>query len=553
MFLYTICCYQKSVCRSLDCPEYGILWHGTVMKKNNGMWSNGISYAQKPYRCQDIDPLGTTDFIIVKFYHPITANGFVLHPIWTNANIVVRMWVVLANFQTKTISGNWKLLYVRSDSNNPKGGFYQFSDYINVVRIEFNSNLEMYLPELGNFLSSAVTTDFELVLSVPLLIDIPSDQIIFNGTQRIIYEDTSKKETKARTSGGNITETLPPEILLKIFGYLDLISLSRCAQVNKRWNVIANDECFYQEIDLKMHWNKVNTKVLNKLKKNLKKVRKLDMTWCNNDQITPSSFFGQNFNFRNTIQSILLITKNTLTHLCMDHNLLVTDEVIEIIAACPNLEELRVRNTRNWLFWNLKYNSLTKLKTLDVSMTYIADRELITILQNNPDMEHLVIDCCDNLANPQQILATLKSHNKKLKAWSSWQTFARLNNSRIYEGFGKLVHLEDLDLGFCEPIVNTFNCLETIATKCKKLKRLVLANWTRLTDLQLLPVINECKELTQLHLSATPNISSNIVFIAANNIPNLRFLNIQQCIGITKPTIEECRQKYPNLTIYYRE
>lgn len=47
-----------------------------------------------------------------------------------------------------------------------------------------------------------------------------------------------------------ITQKLPREILLRIFSYLDVISLCRCAQVNKHWNVYALDGSNWQKIDL---------------------------------------------------------------------------------------------------------------------------------------------------------------------------------------------------------------------------------------------------------------------------------------------------------------
>ena len=47
-----------------------------------------------------------------------------------------------------------------------------------------------------------------------------------------------------------INRKLPKELLLRIFSFLDVISLCRCAQVSKYWNVLALDGSNWQRIDL---------------------------------------------------------------------------------------------------------------------------------------------------------------------------------------------------------------------------------------------------------------------------------------------------------------
>lgn len=47
-----------------------------------------------------------------------------------------------------------------------------------------------------------------------------------------------------------INKKLPKELLLRIFSYLDVVSLCRCAQVSKAWNILALDGSNWQRIDL---------------------------------------------------------------------------------------------------------------------------------------------------------------------------------------------------------------------------------------------------------------------------------------------------------------
>ena len=43
---------------------------------------------------------------------------------------------------------------------------------------------------------------------------------------------------------------LPKELLLRVFSYLDVVSLCRSAQVSKAWNILALDGSNWQNVDL---------------------------------------------------------------------------------------------------------------------------------------------------------------------------------------------------------------------------------------------------------------------------------------------------------------
>lgn len=47
-----------------------------------------------------------------------------------------------------------------------------------------------------------------------------------------------------------INKKLPKELILRIFSFLDVVSLCRCAQVSKAWNVLALDGSNWQRINL---------------------------------------------------------------------------------------------------------------------------------------------------------------------------------------------------------------------------------------------------------------------------------------------------------------
>uniref|UniRef100_A0A8C9TJY4 F-box and leucine rich repeat protein 20 n=1 Tax=Scleropages formosus TaxID=113540 RepID=A0A8C9TJY4_SCLFO len=47
-----------------------------------------------------------------------------------------------------------------------------------------------------------------------------------------------------------INRKLPKELLLRIFSFLDVVTLCRCAQVSRAWNILALDGSNWQQIDL---------------------------------------------------------------------------------------------------------------------------------------------------------------------------------------------------------------------------------------------------------------------------------------------------------------
>lgn len=70
------------------------------------------------------------------------------------------------------------------------------------------------------------------------------------------------------------------EILLKIFSYLDLVSLFRVSQTCRKLHEVAKDPLLYTEINLKPYWHLVNSSVMGSLKTRCKYVKKLDLSWC---------------------------------------------------------------------------------------------------------------------------------------------------------------------------------------------------------------------------------------------------------------------------------
>ncbi|KAL1492484.1 hypothetical protein ABEB36_010734 [Hypothenemus hampei] len=524
-------------------PKY-VIAHRTTGSSDFRVRPLGRVQDQKPYRYQD-NPFAAEHLFTFQFIRPINMTNFRMHPTWEEANVVVRIWGTWIDNNKVTFKGKWHVLYETSHSKGPSESYKECSELITTIRIEFNRNILMYagiIKQLQDY-NDTMRSDFPIVL--PL-----KGKMLYEGVQTLTHNVIPEREFEANSNEQNFTEALPTEVMFKIFDYLDLRSLSRCAQVNKRWNLIASDLHFYQEVDLKMYWNKFNIDTLGKLKEKLQIVRKLDMTWCND---YPGSFDYQvTLEYQDILINILEGTKDTLTHLCLNHTHFSSKVTMEQIFKCPNLEELRLRN--NW-FWSIKNWSesckeLMSLTTLDVSLSSVEESSLIEILKKTPNLEHLLMDDCTWLKSVEPILTTVVNYNPKLKSWSSSVTFYLKDNSQAYEEFGKLTNLEYLDLTCCQPRPYGNRWLECIAINCKKLKRLELGSWKQLTDEDLVPVLTHCKELSHLYLPRTPNISSWTLSMACTNLPNLHHICVFSCEKISKELVERLAERYTHVNFY---
>lgn len=151
--------------------------------------------------------------------------------------------------------------------------------------------------------------------------------------------------------------------MVHIFQYLDLKSLCRCAQVNKKWYETTLDSCLYNSLSLKVqcaitnilhtyysvlqkYWHKIEDHLLlNYFTLRCKGLRKLDLSWCGKDKrLTEDAFVWYVY----ALFSVLLIElcynysflKNRgkyLTHLSLGYCDFVNKNALEEIAKCSEL------------------------------------------------------------------------------------------------------------------------------------------------------------------------------------------------------------------------
>ncbi|XP_050296044.1 F-box/LRR-repeat protein 4 isoform X1 [Anthonomus grandis grandis] len=521
--------YVKYPCYG-DFPE-------TYFLRSYGKWWKTSKASQKEYRPQDFDLLAAEDYVTLEFGSVVIPREIFIYEVY-NPGAIVRIWGRL-----KT-TPNWVLLWEgfpqkcapRSRKFSPP--LRKLNVLINLVRIEFNQNHLEYHTALDAVLLCGYQPESQFQYEIIKFTEVN----ILKALSTITVSDVENERKRDKDPIDNFS-MLPNEIILKILEYLDLKSLSRCAQVNTRLNKLCQNQALYQNISLKIYWYLVDSKALEFFKKKIGNIKKLDLSWCNETQLSFNRRL--HFDYYSKLQSILESSSQTITHLCLNNNYFVDDELLHRIAACTELKDLRLHHTFNWIRSPL--DKLGHLVTLDLSLTNIIDQDLIQILISNPHLEHLVLDLCEKLVLIDSIVETVTLCNKKLKTWSSWKAYSF--TSAGIRKFGSCENLEELDLGWCLMCRDPGDCLAAIANGCKKLRRLILSEWRGVTDQLLMPIIHSCKELTQIDLIGIKGITAESCEKALFLLPKLRLLDVSFCDSLRQHEVEIWREQYPHITI----
>uniref|UniRef100_A0A8C4QAX6 F-box and leucine-rich repeat protein 2 n=1 Tax=Eptatretus burgeri TaxID=7764 RepID=A0A8C4QAX6_EPTBU len=153
-----------------------------------------------------------------------------------------------------------------------------------------------------------------------------------------------------------INRKLPKELLLRIFSYLDVVSLCRCAQVSKFWNVLALDGSNWQKIDLFNFQRDVEGRVVENISKRCGGfLRQLSLRGCQGVGDAALRTFAQNCRNIETLSlnGCTKITDNTcgslgkfcskLRHLDLTSCTVITNYSLKALSeGCKNLEHLNV-------------------------------------------------------------------------------------------------------------------------------------------------------------------------------------------------------------------
>ena len=383
-------------------------------------------------------------------------------------------------------------------------------------------------------------------------------------------------------------EILPDEVLLKIFTYFSPVSLAQSvSRVCRRWRKICLDVSLWKYLHFrKMHLlcerkesllNVIrNSKllvslqcphipyadeVLNVVARFCPFMKKLDMGFTsinscvvlekflvNCSQVCHLNFEGVKLNCDCRGSAFKIGSLKSLSHLNLSHCMWVNDKFITLLAnsdcklTCLNIEGIPyVTNKSLRLLLNANSDSLESLLLDGEGLT----DESLVLVRNCHNLVKFSLLFSENLSDSTfcDILSLKKLMHLKIRKGVGLSK-SGITNAFLRNSFNNLVYL---NLSEC----NNFNddALSVIAQKCPMLESLSL-NWCLdVSDKGLSFVVNSCPRIKKMSLIGLVAITGAEFCNISYFLPELRYLDLQQCSFVSDSFLERLVQSKPDLKV----
>ncbi|KAL7074691.1 hypothetical protein ACQ4LE_005554 [Meloidogyne hapla] len=349
-----------------------------------------------------------------------------------------------------------------------------------------------------------------------------------------------------------INRMLPTELILRVFSYLDITSLCRCAQVCRSWNKLSMDGSNWMDVDLFLFQREVKTSVVESLAKRCANFLKvLSLKGCENVQDNAMRSFATkcpNIE-RLTLTKCKLITDGTCEYIgryCnkivmvdLENCTLVTDIAIKFISeGCKRLEELNIswceQITDLGLFYIAK--NCINLKTLfckgldNITSNCFANLEMA-------ELKRLSLHSCPNVLD--ETVNDIARHCPRLEFLSLSNCKEITDNSLVAISLG-CPRLKDIELAGCINLTDAG--FIQLSKNCHELERMDLEECLLITDITLSNLNNGCPNLLSLSLSHCENLTDiGLAELCASHKDRLQVLELDNCPNITDNTLESMK------------
>ncbi|XP_069776840.1 F-box/LRR-repeat protein 2 isoform X2 [Narcine bancroftii] len=307
-----------------------------------------------------------------------------------------------------------------------------------------------------------------------------------------------------------INKKLPKELLLRIFSFLDVVTLCRCAQVSKAWNILALDGSNWQRIDLFNFQTDIEGRVVENISKRCGGfLRQLSLRGCLSIGDASLKTFAQN------CKNIEDLNLNGCTK--------IND------STCVSLSKfcVKLRNLDLTSCVSITNNSLKALRTELTSQvgekkfTRHEIRTMIVLVSARPS-------CTTSHTENSQQNSILYDDSPQSKS----------------EGNRNLEHL---NISWCDQV--TKDGIEALVGGCSGLKAMFLRGCTQLDDDSLKHIQIHCPELVTLNLQACSQITDEGLVSVCRGCHKLQFLCVSGCGNITDASITALGLNCPKLKI----
>ncbi|XP_063240137.1 F-box/LRR-repeat protein 4 isoform X3 [Bacillus rossius redtenbacheri] len=299
-------------------PDYGDFPQTFVMRTYGRWWDEAPSRSEvyMPQTCGDI---ASQDYIELEFEQAVFPSRVHVYEIY-NPGAVVRVWASDGDRWARLWEGGPQVVGHVPRIFSPDIARVHFP--AKLLRLEFSHRHLDYYTEIDAVLlagskrapargggsgggcdqasvGSLASHILDLnIHSIPAQVDIPSsiEKFLANDLPQLLKEAEIATQLVAPVASekpGCGFDLLPNEIIFKIFGYLDLKSLCRCCQVDKRFQNLACDYQLYTEVNLKVYWFCATGRTLSALAPRCRLLRKLDLSWCGSLRSVTADHFAR--------------------------------------------------------------------------------------------------------------------------------------------------------------------------------------------------------------------------------------------------------------------
>lgn len=358
--------------------------------------------------------------------------------------------------------------------------------------------------------------------------------------------------------------SLPSELLLKIFSFLDMGSLLECSKVSMLWNSLALDPYLWENVDIAAHtkrlllemvaryygaslktlrvqWNIRKERALHKL---ISGCPNLEIIIIRNCDVSDHTLRAIAFNCKNlkhlNVERALDVTGKGIKALCQNcHSLenlelqgaAITEKDMESIAlGCPRLKSFRCDGGSYFSHQSLRMllKRCPELKKVSLrDDRTIMDEHVMELASNCSGLTHLSLISCSGITNAS--LFALSKRCAGLEDLNFHECF-----KLSHDGFAALVrnciHLKRLDLTG-NSLIND-ETISVIVDHCPSLVMLNLSFCKRVTDASL-ACLGTCTKMTHLGLCGNDQIT-DIGVGYLSSMDQLRVLRMKWCSRLSQ-------------------
>ncbi|XP_074039255.1 uncharacterized protein [Leptinotarsa decemlineata] len=343
------------------------------------------------------------------------------------------------------------------------------------------------------------------------------------------------KHSAPRDSSRRDLASFPKDVLLKIFGYLDLQSINNCAMLCSTFYNLSKESSLYTSVTLKYN---MSPHFLESLIAKVSCPKAVSIKYKPLDQHAEK-------------ENLLIFEKyvEILLRKCGEHLLSLkiegcrSDKVLLNLKDCICLKRLTLYRCKS-SFDVLAF--LCHLTSISFTSCHFPQKVVSELIRANPNLKYLFLsnninvnanEICEIMSkqNPE-MMEVYFNERKKVRA-KSLRTLARLTNLR------KLV-LKSSSGFECDPE----DALELLAAGCSRLEKLSIHGWKEINDDNFIPALRMFTQLKTLDMRGT-SITIKSCRDAALTLPLLETIDVIECNRIKRQQLISLRHDFEDINI----